>query len=142
VHERFVGTWPALGRYRPGKFAGMSDFLSVRPNLEVAALQPTVGHLVDVFGFDVEVHDEEMGLALLHRGSVGLAVVRAANPGVNKTTAAYIGVTEVETLHAMSVERGAKVVNPLTDHPWGLRDFVAEIPGGHRLAFGERTAPG
>jgi hypothetical protein len=29
-------------------------------------------------------------------------------------------------------------VVPLTDHPWGLRDFVAEIPGGHRLAFGER----
>ena len=30
------------------------------------------------------------------------------------------------------------VVTPLTDHPWGLRDFVIEIPGGHRLALGER----
>jgi hypothetical protein len=28
---------------------------------------------------------------------------------------------------------------PLTDHPWGLRDFVVEIPGGHRLALGERV---
>jgi predicted enzyme related to lactoylglutathione lyase len=120
----------------------MSEFLSVRPNLEVSNLQPTVGHLVDVFGFEVEVHEEEMGLALLHRGSVGLAVVRTANPAVNETTSAYIGVTEVETLHATSVDRGAKVVNPLTDHPWGLRDFVVEVPGGHRLAFGERTTGG
>jgi hypothetical protein len=30
---------------------------------------------------------------------------------------------------------------PLTDHPWGLRDFVIEIPGGHRLALGERIGP-
>jgi hypothetical protein len=28
---------------------------------------------------------------------------------------------------------------PLTDHPWGLRDFVIEIPGGHRIALGRRT---
>lgn len=34
---------------------------------------------------------------------------------------------------------GARIVNGLTDHPWGLRDFVAEIPGGHRLALGERV---
>ena len=30
------------------------------------------------------------------------------------------------------------VVTGLTDHPWGLRDFVVEMPGGHRLALGER----
>jgi predicted enzyme related to lactoylglutathione lyase len=117
----------------------MSEFLSVRPNLEVSSLEPTVAHLVDVFGFDVEVLEDEMGLALLHRDGVGLAVVRTAAPAVNETTALYIGVTEVETLHAVSVDRGAKVVYPVTDHPWGLRDFVVEIPGRHRLAFGERT---
>jgi hypothetical protein len=49
-------------------------------------------------------------------------------------------VSAVDALQAAAVERGARVVNPLTDHPWGLRDFVAEIPGGHRLAFGERIA--
>ena len=44
--------------------------------------------------------------------------------------------------------RGARhaapcVVAGLTDRPWGLRDFVVEMPGGHRLALGERiTQPG
>jgi len=118
----------------------VSEFLSIRPNLEVPDLEPTVGHLVEVFGFEVDVREEEMGLALLHRGAVGVAVVRTAHPAVNETTAAYIGVTGVDALHAEAAERGAVVVMPLTDHPWGLRDFVAEIPGGHRLAFGQRLA--
>jgi hypothetical protein len=116
----------------------MSEFLSVRPNLEVVELEPTVGHLVAVFGFEVEIREEEMGLALLRRDSVGIAVVRTGTPGVNETTASYVGVTGVDALHATCVQRGAKIINPLTDHPWGLRDFVAEIHGGHRLAFGER----
>ena len=116
----------------------VSELLSTRPNLEVADLQPSVDHLVDVFDFAVELHEEEMGLSLVHRDAVGLAVVRTPHPAVNETTACYIGVSGVEALHAGCVERGAVVVVPLTDHPWGLRDFVAQIPGGHRLAFGER----
>lgn len=118
----------------------MSEFLSVRPNLEVADLEPTVRTLVEVFGFVVEIHEEEMGLALMRRDGTEVAVVRTANPAANETTAAYIGVTDVDGLHSDVVERGGQVVHPLTDHPWGLRDFVAEVPGGHRLAFGERTS--
>ncbi len=79
-----------------------------------------------------------MGLVLLHRDTVGLALVRSANPGVNATTAAYIGGTGVDELHARCAARGARIVTELTDHPWGLRDFVVEVPGGHRLALGER----
>jgi hypothetical protein len=118
----------------------MAELVSIRPNLEVAELEPAVEHLVDVFDFVVEVLEEEMGLALLRHGTVGLAIVRTQNPAVNETTAGYVTVTGVESLHETSVERGATVVHPLTDHPWGLRDFVVEIPGGHRLAFGERIA--
>jgi predicted enzyme related to lactoylglutathione lyase len=116
----------------------MSEFIDVRPNLEVGDLGATASHLRDVLGFEIDVEDEEMGLVLLHRDSVGLAVVRTPNPGVNETTAAYIGVTGVEALHDQSLARGARVVAPLTDHPWGMRDFVVELPGGHRVAFGER----
>ena len=81
-----------------------------------------------------------MGLVLLHRDEVGVGVVRAADPGVSQTTSAYVTVTGVDELHAESQARGAKLVAPLTDHPWGLRDFVVELPGGHRMSFGERMA--
>ena len=117
----------------------MSEFLSVRPNLEVTELGPDVEYLRAVLGFEVDFEEEEMGLVLLHRGAVGLAVVRAAGAAANQTTAGYIAVTDVDALYGDVRARGAKVVADLTDHPWGWRDFVVETPGGHRLAFGERT---
>jgi hypothetical protein len=118
----------------------MSEFLNIRPNLEVAELAPMVAHLRDVLGFQVDVEEQEMGLALLHRGPVEMAVVRAENPAVNETTAAYVMVTRVDELHDQSLARGALVVVGLTDHPWGLRDFVVQLPGGHRVAFGQHLA--
>ena len=116
----------------------MSEFLSCRPNLEVEELGPAAAFLRDVLGFEVEVDEPGMGLMLLRRDAVGLALVRSASPGVNATTAVYIGVADVDGLHERCAARGARIVTGLTDHPWGLRDFVVEMPGGHRLALGER----
>ena len=118
----------------------MIEFLSCRPNLEVADLAPATAFLRDVLGFVVEVDEPEMGLVLLHRDAVGLALVRSASPGVNATTAGYLGVTGVDELHERCAAQGVQIVTGLTDHPWGLRDFVIEMPGGHRLAVGERIA--
>ncbi len=116
----------------------MTDFVSCRPNLEVENLAPAAAFLRDVLGFEVEVDEPDMGLMLLRRDAVGLALVRSANPGINATTAAYIGVTGAEELFARCAAHGVRVITGLTDHPWGLRDFVVEMPGGHRLALGER----
>jgi predicted enzyme related to lactoylglutathione lyase len=119
---------------------GVGEFLSVRPNLEVADLDTTVRHLCDILGFQIDVEEKEMGLVLLHRDAVGLAVVKVSKPGVNETTACYMEVTGVDDLYATCVANGADVVSPPTDHPWGLRDFVVELPSGHKLALGERIS--
>jgi predicted enzyme related to lactoylglutathione lyase len=118
----------------------VSEFLSCRPNLEVDDLAPAAAFLREVLGFEIEVDEPEMGLVLLRRGTVGLALVQSATPGVNATTAAYIDVTGVDALHEQCVACGARIVTGLADHSWGLRDFVVEMPGGHRLALGERIA--
>lgn len=118
----------------------MTEFLSCRPNLEVEDLAPAAAFLRDVLGFEVEVDEPEMGLMLLHRDAVGLALVRAASPGVNASTAVYIGVTGVDELHERCAAADARIVNGLANHPWGLRDFVIEMPGGHRLALGQRIS--
>jgi predicted enzyme related to lactoylglutathione lyase len=114
------------------------EFLSCHPNLEVDDLAPAAAFLREVLGFEVEVDEPEMGLVLLRRDAVGLALVQSPTSGVNATTAAYIGVTGVDDLHEQCAARGARIVTGLADHPWGLRDFVVEMPGGHRLALGER----
>jgi predicted enzyme related to lactoylglutathione lyase len=118
----------------------VTEFLSCRPNLEVDDLAPAAAFLRDVLGFEVEVDEPEMGLMLLHRDAVGLALVRSATPGVNSSTAVYIGVSGVDELHERCVAHGAPVTSGLANHPWGLRDFVVEMPGGHRLALGERIS--
>ncbi len=76
----------------------VSELLSIRPNLEVGALEPTVSYLRDVLDFEVDVSEEEMGLALLHRDNAAVAVVRTPAPAVNSTTAGYVGVTAVDDL--------------------------------------------
>ncbi|MFE3229175.1 VOC family protein [Nocardia sp. NPDC059228] len=119
----------------------MAEFESYRANLEVADLTPTVDFLRDVPGFVVEVDEPAMGLALLRRGGVGLGIVRTPRPAVNETTAGYVGVDDVDALYAHCVRHGGEITTELTEHPWGLRDFVLRIPGGHRLAFGQRTGP-
>lgn len=118
----------------------MTEFLSCRPNLEVGELAPAAAFLREVLGFEVEVDEPEMGLMLLRRDAVGLALVRSERPGVNATTAVYIEVTGVDELCERCAARGAPIVTGPADHPWGLRDFVVEMPGGHRLALGQRIS--
>jgi hypothetical protein len=54
----------------------VTEFLGCRPNLEVGELAPAAAFLRDVLGFEVEVDEPEMGLMLLRRDAVGLALVR------------------------------------------------------------------
>ena len=106
----------------------MTEFLSCRPHLEVGELAPAAAFLRDVLGFEVEVDEPEMGLMLLRRDTAGLALVRSANPGINATTAAYIGVTGVDDLHERCAARGAAVVTGLTGHPWACATLWWRCP--------------
>ena len=69
-----------------------------------------------------------MGLMLLRRDAVGLALVQSATPGVNATTALYIGVTGVDDLHERCAARGARIVTGLADHPWGCATSWSRCP--------------
>jgi len=41
-----------------------------------------------------------------------------------------IDVDNVDEVHARAVERGLKIVRPLTDEPWGVRRFFVADPNG------------
>jgi catechol 2,3-dioxygenase-like lactoylglutathione lyase family enzyme len=120
----------------------MARVLSYRPNLEVPDVRAAADFLADLLGFEVEmITGDPPFLALVRAGEAALGLVLAESPGVNRTTAGYLGVSDVDGLHAECRRRGIPITTPLTDQPWGLRDFVIEIPGGHRLALGQRTGP-
>ena len=53
---------------------------------------------------------------------------------------AYVVVAGVEDLHAEFVRRGAPILKPLEERPWGTRDFYVEDPDGYILCFAEAAA--
>ena len=46
---------------------------------------------------------------------------------------ASVEVDDVDAAHAAALARGAEIVHPLTDEPWGVRRFFVRAPGGHVL---------
>ena len=44
-----------------------------------------------------------------------------------------IEVDDVDAAYAAALRRGAKIVHPLTDEPWGVRRFFVRDPDGHVL---------
>jgi uncharacterized glyoxalase superfamily protein PhnB len=49
----------------------------------------------------------------------------------------YLAVSGVRELHDEFVRRGALIVRPLEQRPWGQRDFYVEDPDGYILCFSE-----
>jgi catechol 2,3-dioxygenase-like lactoylglutathione lyase family enzyme len=55
----------------------------------------------------------------------------------------YFGHFELEDVDAYAraiADRGAIVLAPLADKPWGLREIAVATPAGHRMMFAARRA--
>jgi hypothetical protein len=48
---------------------------------------------------------------------------------------AYFWPDDVDAMHLELTARGAKIIQPPTDQPYGLREFRVQDPDGHILAF-------
>ena len=48
----------------------------------------------------------------------------------------YVRVPDADRLHEEFVKRGAEVLRAPLDEPYGMRDFTAAGPEGHRLTSG------
>jgi uncharacterized glyoxalase superfamily protein PhnB len=52
----------------------------------------------------------------------------------------YLYVSDADALYAEYLGRNVRVVRPIEDSRYGLRDFVVEDDEGHRLVFGSPIA--
>jgi catechol 2,3-dioxygenase-like lactoylglutathione lyase family enzyme len=48
---------------------------------------------------------------------------------------AYLQVDAIDDFYAAVTSRGAVVVKPLRDEPWGMREFGLRTVDGHRIMF-------
>ena len=49
---------------------------------------------------------------------------------------AAAGVDGIEMFYEQCVEKGAKIIRPLTSTEWGTKDFYIEDPDGNIISFG------
>ena len=52
----------------------------------------------------------------------------------------HIGVRDIRAAFRQVQEAGVKVVEGISDRPWGVTEFVIEDPDGHTLYFGSAAA--
>lgn len=50
---------------------------------------------------------------------------------------AHVLVENVDELYSEFNERGAKILSNIGNKPWGIREFCAVTPDGHRIVFGQ-----
>ena len=60
---------------------------------------------------------------------------------VNEHLDAYAGVDDVDGFYAECGERGANIIKPLAERPWGTKDSYVQDPEGYILGFGGPPSP-
>jgi uncharacterized glyoxalase superfamily protein PhnB len=117
------------------------------PVLGVRDVRSAVEHFAKLFGFEVMsvfdgvLADEGAVYGIVRRGGaeIHLQIRRRplwSAPRESIEGDVYVRIDDADALHAELESRGAEIVRPLRDEPYGQRDFTAAGPEGLRLTFG------
>jgi catechol 2,3-dioxygenase-like lactoylglutathione lyase family enzyme len=122
-------------------------FLAAVPALAVSDERRAVAFLQDALGF-VQLQHEDRGLGILRRDEVEIRVWVAdgSAPGAERHLAGSgscrIEVTGVDELYSHCRELGVvHPIAPLSDRPWGTREFAVLDPDNNLIALYKRMAP-
>ena len=55
----------------------------------------------------------------------------------NHSWFAHALIENVDDVYQEFIYRGAKILSPIADKPWGIRDFTVATPDGQRIVFGQ-----
>jgi len=118
-----------------------SQYLSIRPNLEVADVSASVAFYAETLGLEVRVAmGDPPAFAILGNDTAELALVAARRPAIPVAASCYVNVVGVDAIYEHCLERGVTITHKLATHPWGMTDFVLRDPDGHQVAVGEQRA--
>ena len=117
-----------------GRLARRSGMLDVTPTLPVRTMPEAIA-FYETAGFEVEAYDE--GFAFVRYGGASvfdLARKEGIDPA-NNGAGCYIVTDDVDQWHARLSARRLPVT-PISDMPWGMREFTLTDPSGNRLRMG------
>ena len=108
--------------------------------LAVNCIVKSSEYYVEKMGFDIL--NEFPGWIFLKRDAVIIMLGECADekPATeigDHSYFAYIEVKDVSALHEEYKQKGIGFIKPLTDEPWGMREFGVKTIDGHRMMFGQ-----
>ncbi len=115
----------------------------IAPQLLVDDLAASVAFYVDALGFSQAIDWEDFYASVerdgqsIHLKCAPKTAADRANRLDNEHLDAFIEVTNAEALHREFEARGVAILKPLTDRPWGARDFYVRDPDGYILGFSQ-----
>jgi uncharacterized glyoxalase superfamily protein PhnB len=115
---------------------GTAQFSGLTPILYVSDFEASISYYTDKLGFEKAWEwGEPPGFGCVARDGVEIFLCLGAQgqPGMWMS----VFVIAVDALYEELLERGAKIVKPPTDQPWGMREFHVEDPNGHTFRFGQ-----
>lgn len=127
----------------------MTPPAALRPYAHVLAvpdLPRTAAYFCDTLGFAEDWRDADNWRAL-SRGPVRVMIghcpdVMPPRELGDHSLFAYLHTDDVDAYHAEIAARGALVLQPPADKPWGMRELVIATPDGHRILVGQELSPG
>ena len=111
-----------------------------RSVLAVHSLKVSIPYYRDVLGMGIDF--ETPGWCFLSRGNFAVMLgecpdaIAASDIG-DHSYVAYVTVMDAGSLFHEFQSRAVEFIKPLTDEPWGMREFGVRTVDGHRIMFGQ-----
>jgi uncharacterized glyoxalase superfamily protein PhnB len=108
------------------------------PQLPVRDVREAQAYYRDVLGCKIAwIWQEEYGA--VYNGRTEIYFTR--EEGAFAPSWNFVRVENADAALADLRERGAKVVEEIASHPWGMREFTIEDNNGHRYRIGHSEGP-
>jgi uncharacterized glyoxalase superfamily protein PhnB len=125
----------------------------VIPELAYPDVREAAAWLCEVFGFQERLQIGDHRAQLTYKQGAVIVTQRGdqkphaaeadtSPPGKREklTHAIMVRVDEIDEHYQRAVQRGAKIIHPPADYPYGERQYTVEDPGGHIWTFSQTIA--
>lgn len=108
----------------------------VAPELPARELKGAIEYYVRALGFELAMHLEDAGYAIVERDGVAIHLFEAGDAG-RSPMAIHIFTPDLDELFAELESRGAEIAQRIERKPWGNREFRVRDGFGNELKFTE-----
>lgn len=103
------------------------------PELPVSDVERAQQHYRDALGFDVGWLYPDKEIGAVSRGNVAIFFRKRTRPF--EPAVHWVFAEDIDATYDEFRSSGAKIVEPLEEKPWGLRQFTVEDIDGNRFYF-------